>query len=76
MNGQISVRTVLLIIVGIATGCLACRMPGLGVALMVSVRVVGLLHVLTEERRGGGSPDSRERVRLTQRQHPAGGTIW
>ncbi|MFI1768640.1 hypothetical protein ACH41H_42320 [Streptomyces sp. NPDC020800] len=46
MNGQISIRTVLLIIVGTATGCLAYRMPDAGVALMVGVGVVGLLHMM------------------------------
>jgi hypothetical protein len=49
MNGQISVRTVLLIIVGVAAGCLAYRKPEFGVALMVSVGVVGLLHILMGE---------------------------
>jgi len=49
MNGQISVRTVLLIIVGIATGCLAYRMPGLGVAQMSAWGWSAFLHVRTEE---------------------------
>ncbi|AGS73861.1 hypothetical protein [Streptomyces collinus] len=49
MNGQISVRTVLLIIVGAAAGCLAYRAPEFGVALMVGVGVVGLLHILMGE---------------------------
>ncbi|MFJ9729294.1 hypothetical protein ACIRP3_41785 [Streptomyces sp. NPDC101209] len=46
MNGQIDVRTVVLIIVGVVAGCLAYRTPEIGVALMVGVGVVGLLHIL------------------------------
>ncbi|MEV7394884.1 hypothetical protein [Streptomyces sp. NPDC091215] len=46
MNGQISIRTILLIMVGVAAGCLAYRAPEAGVALMVGVGVVGLLHMI------------------------------
>ncbi|MET7299650.1 hypothetical protein [Embleya sp. NPDC005575] len=43
---EISVRTLLLVLIGVLTGYAAWRDPSLGVALTVAVVVVGLVHEL------------------------------
>lgn len=45
-NDQLSLRAVLLIIVGTVAGCLAYQRPAIGTAVVVGVGVVGLLHLL------------------------------
>ncbi|MFD3940500.1 hypothetical protein ACFWSF_37565 [Streptomyces sp. NPDC058611] len=45
-NDQLSLRAVLLIIVGTVAGYLAYQRPAIGPALVVGVGVVGLLHLL------------------------------
>ncbi|MEU8913985.1 hypothetical protein [Streptomyces nigrescens] len=46
MNEEISVRTLVLLLVGAITVYIARRDPELGAALLVGVGVVTLLHVL------------------------------
>ena len=49
MNAPLDVRTVLLIVLGIAAGCLAYRSPAFGVALTVGLTAAGLLHLLLKD---------------------------
>ncbi|MGW8988307.1 hypothetical protein ACWGRF_00005 [Streptomyces zhihengii] len=50
MNGQMDQRTVLLALVGCGTVYVAFEHPSFGIALMVGVGVVTLVHLLMRQR--------------------------
>lgn len=49
MNAQLDVRTAVLIVLGIAAGCLAYRSPEFGIALTVGFAAAALLHLLLKD---------------------------
>ncbi|WP_330346605.1 hypothetical protein OG858_47245 (plasmid) [Streptomyces europaeiscabiei] len=49
MNGGLDLRTLVLLLVGAGTTYVAFLYPTLGVALLVGIAAVGLLHLLLKQ---------------------------